>query len=64
MRILINAASAHMGGAVTYLRNVLHWLPVIAPEHHVVVYVPEATATRMAQMATTTMNSTTVIARL
>lgn len=43
MRILINAASAHMGGAVTYLQNVLRWLPQIAPQDGVVVYLPEAT---------------------
>lgn len=31
MRVFINAASAKMGGNVTYLQNVLRWLPRIAP---------------------------------
>ncbi len=43
MQILINAASAHMGGSVTYLQNVLRRLPEQAAVHRVVVYVPEAT---------------------
>jgi len=42
-RILINAASAHMGGSVTSLQNVLQELPEQFPEAHVQVYVPEAT---------------------
>jgi len=47
MRLLINAASAHMGGAVTYLQNVLRWLPRLAPHDEVVVYLPEATRALM-----------------
>lgn len=43
MQILVNAASAHMGGSVTYLQNVLNWLPEKASARRVVVYVPEAT---------------------
>ena len=43
MQILINAASAHMGGAVTYLQNVLRRLPEQAAVHRVIVYVPKAT---------------------
>jgi glycosyltransferase involved in cell wall biosynthesis len=47
MRILINAASAHMGGSVTYLKHVLRWLPVIAPDSQFVAYVPEATREKL-----------------
>lgn len=43
MQILINAASAHMGGSVTYLQNVLEWLPEQRVVDRTVVYVPEAT---------------------
>ena len=47
MRVLINAASAHMGGSVTYLRNVVHWLPRIAPEDQFFIYLPEATIKKL-----------------
>ena len=43
MRILINAASAHMGGSVTYLQNVLKRLPERGLASRVIVYVPEDT---------------------
>lgn len=43
MRVFINAASAHMGGAVTYLQNVLGWLPEVAPHDEFIVCVPKAT---------------------
>lgn len=43
MNILINAASAHMGGSVTHLQNILRWLPEKMPLAQVVVYVPETT---------------------
>lgn len=43
MKVLINAASAHMGGAVTYLRNLLKELPEVAPWHQFIVYLPEQT---------------------
>ena len=43
MRILINAASAHMGGSVTHLQNILQWLPKKMPSSQAVVYVPEDT---------------------
>jgi len=43
MRILINAASAKMGGNVTYLQNVLYWLPRIAPQDEFLVYLPDST---------------------
>jgi glycosyltransferase involved in cell wall biosynthesis len=43
MKILINAASSHMGGAVTQLQNILEWLPKKMPSSQAVVYVPEAT---------------------
>ncbi len=47
MNVLINAASANMGGAVTYLKNILRWLPVAAPEDHFTVYLPEATKPKL-----------------
>ena len=43
MRVLINAASAHMGGSVTHLKSILKWLPEKLPAGRVAVYVPEAT---------------------
>lgn len=43
MRVFINAASAHMGGAVTYLQNILEWLPEVAPHDEFIVCVPDAT---------------------
>jgi len=43
MKVLINAASAHMGGSVTHLQNILKWLPERMPGGQAVVYVPEAT---------------------
>lgn len=47
MRVLINAASAHMGGSVTYLQNVLQWLPEVAPRDEFIVCVPSATRARL-----------------
>lgn len=44
MRILINAASAHMGGSVTYVQNVLKELPGQCSGGRLIVYVPEKTA--------------------
>ncbi|HEX7069344.1 MAG TPA: glycosyltransferase family 1 protein, partial [Rhodothermales bacterium] len=43
MRVLINAASAHMGGAVTYIQNILRWLPAVAPGSDFVVFAPDRT---------------------
>lgn len=43
MRILVNAASAKMGGALTYLKNVLRWAGEQAPEDHFLVYAPRST---------------------
>jgi glycosyltransferase involved in cell wall biosynthesis len=43
MQILINAASAHMGGSVTHLQSILKWLPRQIPTGRIVAYVPEAT---------------------
>jgi glycosyltransferase involved in cell wall biosynthesis len=43
MRVLINAASAKMGGALTYLKNVLRWVGEKAPEDHFLVYAPGST---------------------
>lgn len=51
MRVVVNAASAHMGGAVTYLRNVLRWAPLVAPEAALIVYVPAATYEKLAGLA-------------
>lgn len=46
-RILINTASAHMGGSVTYLQNVLQELPEQLPQVRIRVYVPEATCEKL-----------------
>jgi len=43
MKVLINAASAHMGGSVTHLQSILKWLPKKMPLGQAVVYVPEIT---------------------
>ncbi|HET6567973.1 MAG TPA: glycosyltransferase family 1 protein [Rhodothermales bacterium] len=48
MTVLINAASANMGGSVTYLKNVLRWIPDVAPDDRFVVYLPSATRARLA----------------
>jgi len=48
MHVLINAASANMGGAVTYLQNVLRWLPRVAPEDNFTVFVPRETIGKLA----------------
>ncbi|GIV57675.1 MAG: glycosyl transferase [Rhodothermaceae bacterium] len=42
MRVLINAASANMGGALTYLINVVRQCPARAPDDHVTVVLPAA----------------------
>lgn len=47
MRILINSVSAHMGGAVTYLNNILQWLPRIAPGGQFIAYVPIETRAKL-----------------
>ncbi|MBD3275522.1 MAG: glycosyltransferase [Candidatus Marinimicrobia bacterium] len=49
MRILINAASANMGGAYTYLQNVLSWFAQVAPDDSFIVYAPEKTHTMLRQ---------------
>jgi len=46
MRILINAASAHLGGSITYLANLLRYLPVAMPDCEFVVYLPTETYTQ------------------
>lgn len=51
MHVLINAASANMGGAVTYLQNVLRWLPDVAPSDRFTVYVPAATQEKICNLA-------------
>ena len=47
MKILINGASAHMGGGLTHLQNILKWLPEQVPVGRVVVYVPETTIEKL-----------------
>ena len=47
MHVLINAASANMGGAVTYLNNILKWLPVAAPKDKFTVIVPGETLAKL-----------------
>jgi glycosyltransferase involved in cell wall biosynthesis len=47
MRLLINAASANMGGAVTYLANLLRWLPNQDLEVEADVYLPRVTRDRI-----------------
>ncbi|QXD16177.1 glycosyltransferase family 4 protein [Rhodocaloribacter litoris] len=42
MHVLINAASANMGGALTYLINVVRQLPARAPENRFTVVLPAA----------------------
>lgn len=53
MHVLVNAASAHMGGAVTYLQNVLRWVPVVAPDCRFTVFVPAATRDRLSSLPAT-----------
>ena len=44
MRVFINAASAKMGGNVTYLQNVLRWLPrIAAPDDVFWICLPDKT---------------------
>lgn len=47
MRVLINAASAKMGGALTYLKNVLRWAGARAPRDQFLVYVPSSTREKL-----------------
>jgi len=47
MKVLINAASAQMGGAVTYLTNLTKWLARIAPRFQFIIYAPESTLLEM-----------------
>ena len=51
MHALINAASAHMGGALTYLTNILRCLPEVAPTDKFTVFAPEATRARLSSLA-------------
>ena len=41
MRVLLNAASAKMGGAVNYLHNIAQQLETVAPEDEFICIVPE-----------------------
>ncbi|MEM9666330.1 MAG: glycosyltransferase family 1 protein [Bacteroidota bacterium] len=52
MTVFINAASANMGGAVTYLRNLLEHLPRAAPESRFIVCVPDHTRRYLAPLVT------------
>src|SRR5438105_387624 len=47
MKIVINAASAKMGGAVTYLTNVLRRLPPPESGHEFYVFLPSEGAQKM-----------------
>lgn len=47
MKILINAASANMGGAYTYLNNFLRWITVLAPADYFIVYAPGFTVEKL-----------------
>lgn len=47
MRILINAVSAHMGGSITWLQNLLPILQTLAPEDTFYVYIPKTTLYRL-----------------
>jgi glycosyltransferase involved in cell wall biosynthesis len=47
MRVLINAASANMGGAFTYLQNLLGWMPELAASDQFFVCVPEHTRDKL-----------------
>ena len=51
MHVLINAASAHMGGAVTFLKNVLPWFARVAPDWRFTTYVPDPTKSKLAGVA-------------
>lgn len=52
MHVLINAASANMGGAVTYLKNVLRWMPEVAPLDRITVIIPKATHEKLELLPT------------
>lgn len=47
MKIIINAVSAKMGGAVTYLMNILHYLPAPESGHQFDVFLPRETAEKL-----------------
>lgn len=51
MRVVINAVSAKMGGAVTYLTNVLRLLPPAETGHEFVVFLPAGTAKKQKDLA-------------
>lgn len=51
MRILINAVSAHMGGSITYLQNLLPVLNQIAPQDRFYVFVPQATRSHLQEFS-------------
>ena len=42
-----------MGGALTYAKNVLTWLPIIAPQHQFIVYLPEKNRQKLHYLANT-----------
>lgn len=43
MRLVINAASAHTGGAFTYVAGLLRGIRAVSPDTEVLAFVPEAT---------------------
>jgi len=52
MKMVINAASARIGGAVTYLSGLLHCLPGEESGHRFVAILPEETAARFQNLPT------------
>jgi glycosyltransferase involved in cell wall biosynthesis len=50
MHVLVNAASANMGGSVTYLQNVLRWFPILAPGDRFTIYVPAVTKEKLGHL--------------
>lgn len=51
MRVLMNAASANMGGALTYLKNVLGWAARLAADDQFLVVVPQHTREKIGAAA-------------
>lgn len=47
MNVLINAASAKMGGALTYLKNITHWIGELTTGDRFLIYVPEHSKRRL-----------------
>ena len=52
MRILVNAASANMGGATTYLTNTTRWMSDLAPHAHIHIVAPKHSLERLGDLST------------